>query len=160
VNAKQRRERNTDLYRYRLRGFSLRTLASTYAMSERQCRRIIEAERARQSGMFDQTAQEYLEEHFDSLDAAAEDFALEAAHASSTTAKVNAIKAKVWVLKAKWRAQNEAGLLPRYKPRTIESGASLAVAIAEVLNKHDVSKAVIGECTDVITAWTEDRLMR
>jgi hypothetical protein len=138
MNAKERRERDVDLYRARLRGFSLPTLSRSFELTERQCRRIIAAERERQAGMFDSTAEERLEDMLECLDAAVEDLALEADIATSSSAKVKAISARVWTLREKQRLLDEAGLLPRYAPRPLEKGVNFSLAIADILERNDV----------------------
>ena len=94
MNAKDRRERDVDLYRNKLRGFSLATLARTFDLGERHCRRIIAAERKRQAGMFDAPAEERLEDALESFDAAIEDLALAADIATPTSAKVIPLRSK------------------------------------------------------------------
>jgi hypothetical protein len=150
MNAKERRERDTDIYRGRLRGFSLAMLSRTYGLTQRQCRRIIAAERKCQAGMFDHAAEGRLEVALDSLDAAVEDLALAADTATSSGAKVKAISARVWVLKQKQRMLDEAGLLPRHTPRHLEQGVGLALAITDILKRNGVEPAVIYECAGVV----------
>jgi hypothetical protein len=160
MRAKERRERDIDLYRARLRGFSIVVLSNAFELTERQCRRIIAAERKRQAGMFDHTAQERFEDMLVSLDIAIEDLALEADTATSSSAKVKAITARVGVLREQRRMLDEAGLLPRWAPRPLEQGVNFATAIADILKRNDVPPAVIYECVDVVTAWTDDELLR
>ena len=156
MNAKERRVRDTDIYRAKLRGLSLATLSRAYDLTERQCRRIIAAESKRQAGMFDQTAEERFEDALDALDAAMEDLALVSATATSSSAQVKAISARVGVIKQKQRMLDEAGLLPRWWPRPLEQGAQFALAIADILRRHGVPHAVLDECIDVVEAWTDD----
>jgi hypothetical protein len=160
MTAKERRERDIDLFRNRLRGFSLATLSRTFEVTERQCRRIIAAERKRQAGMFDSTAEGRFEDVMDSYNAAVEELALEADIATSSSAKVKAISARVWVIKEQQRMLDEAGLLPRWTPRPVEQGVNFSKAIAKILMRNDVPPEVIYECVDVVASWTDDRLLR
>jgi hypothetical protein len=156
MNANERRERDTQIFRHRLRGFSYASLSAAFGLTDRQCRRIVDTERERQAGMFDPTAQERLEDFMDSLDAAAEELALEADAARSSSAKTKAISARVTVLKLQWRLLNEAGLLPRYTPRPLEQGVGFALALTKILQRNNVPPEVIYECMEVVRAWTDD----
>jgi Mor family transcriptional regulator len=46
MNAAGRRQRDAQIFMYRRRGLSLATLARAYGLTDRQCRRIIDKERA------------------------------------------------------------------------------------------------------------------
>jgi hypothetical protein len=160
MNYKERRERNTELFQARRRGLSLAVLARTYDLSERQCRRIIDHERERHARAFDQAAEDRLEDHVDSLEAMMEDVALIAQNATCSTQRVKALEAKRRLLREQWRVLDDAGLLPRYSPRPMQTGDDLAVEIVEILKRGGVPNALILECTDKVSAWTEDRVVK
>jgi hypothetical protein len=158
MKAAERRQRDTEIFMYRRRGLSLATLAHTYGLTERQCRRIIDKERERQAASFDRVAEERLDQIYDAYEAAAEELALAADQATSSSGKVLAIAARARIIREQACLLAEAGLLPSYRPRYIEDTASLSVSLADILKRDGVPKETIFRCVDAIADWTNHRL--
>ena len=145
-------------FMYRRRGLSLDTLARTYGLTDRQCRRIIDKERERQGASFDRVAEVRLEQIYEAYEAAAEELALAADQATSPSGKVLAIAARARIVRDQACLLAEAGLLPSYRPRYLEDSASLALSIADILERDGVPKQTILKCGDAIADWTDHRL--
>jgi lambda repressor-like predicted transcriptional regulator len=160
MKAVKRAHRDAQVASMYSRGASLATLEREFGLCERQLRRIIKTQRAKNPRIFKTEAHERVEELLDAHDACIEELALIGLAASTDNARLCAVTAKVRAIDKKRRFLDDLGLLPHFEPPTMDATVPLGKAIVTILRSHSDPSAAEGEILDALVHWHNGSLWR
>ena len=155
VKCAKRERRNAQIYFAYVRGFPMREIAPAFELTERQCRRIVEAYRQSQPPLVGEEALAHIDDLFEQYRAAREELALVAAVTTSDAARIQAISGRIRVWKDEIRLRQLLGLLPRARVVPSAVGAlDLWQQLAQVLREHGAPVELYDGCLAVVEGWT------